>query len=1281
MKISHLNKNNVHSTEIDEKQWNDNDIDELCRKWSNKATNSSSSSSSYNNQLNTTNLQGPKLNQLEFEPIIPATSNIIKQKENYQQHINNRNLNSLDNDNQYTHIQVSNLHKCSYINDQYYNVNDILFSTEKTKAINSILKQKLLKWMACLGMKCQMNAGVEGSSGNKIIINYENEWQNGIVLCELLGSILRLNKESVKEVKTVSSINKSLKGISRLVLNGTEMSIKSKAQVIRNFNLALTFIKTIPGLQDLTFLTSEILNGDIDVWNVIHEVYKVCGHKFEMIHNKSINNKSINNNSNNNYNKFRNDSNESNNNSNIQNLNKNHANEDALVDHKRNVHVSFSCDTEFNKYQNQLRNSIEIDRKNIHKNEHDKEKKKDNSSSSASSSPSSSESSSSPRKSRSTYPSSGIPPPCSPSPNTSHRKSRSTSPRSRKYRTSSSPKPRRRRSSTSPALSRKSRSLSPFTKEQQKPPFPLPEKRPSHYRGNRKVQAEMLDWRPPKLYSLDKATISKLSYPPITQQQQATSRAWLLTLGLSILDGEGGYYHSKTSDHLIQSMLAPPLPLTDDKLRNGELLCDLFTILESKTSDHVHLPLLIIRNPKSLTDSVKNIERALWLFKLRRCPPIPVGYLSQPQQILRGNKHILWGLLWELYQAYPASNINIQANLQGNNFGNNFASGDDWFSNNVNKDPASKPNNIFTTSLPRQNHVKFNNMTVKRGLNILKKNNKADLHRVPESSWWFHLPYSSHQRRLLDVSLIRWLQCSHILDHIINGLSIPTTLLELEGPVRDGSLFCMITESLIGLSIQTWNKRPLTYIQCIENVKKATASLRNYTSMSGRYLHNGVEEEIVRGNWDCVLGLLEDIHRCCNKCSPRHSIPTKEEWEHEGKQGPYTGTYNSTLSMGNSTVNHPEVRLDHNAKDYLTKNSSSLLNSQLYGSIPFSTDSLESSLQPPKEDNINEVPLDDAVNINKASNGNDWINNNGDEVRTFAEDIFPRVPVVNPLLASSMLLSQERVLKKELSPSKIPRYIDGNIPGEQYLWAQELSPPTNINSRSYRNEELKYSNSKKDNNATHDESVSLPGSSYGDESSDISYDSINNISNENTTNNNNKEINQSINKSIIKKSSVSFPSSPSRTISEIKTSSQRCVADLVKSKRFADFDVVINWLISINLISSSVLDLTVNEDEILSTNTCSFDIFGDFTILICKLMQFLERSAIIIPGFVSKPKNSAQRLNNLRIALELIATSNKRIPMSVLTCETLLFENNFYSIVKLLMALRKGYGYHLNKRY
>ena len=36
---------------------------------------------------------------------------------------------------------------------------------------------------------------------------------------------------------------------------------------------------------------------------------------------------------------------------------------------------------------------------------------------------------------------------------------------------------------------------------------------------------------------------------------------------------------------------------------------------------------------------------ALWLLRLRRCPPLPLKFLVQPEEILKGTKNILWGLL------------------------------------------------------------------------------------------------------------------------------------------------------------------------------------------------------------------------------------------------------------------------------------------------------------------------------------------------------------------------------------------------------------------------------------------------------------------------------------------------------------------------------------------------------------------------------------------------------------------------------------------------------------
>ena len=43
--------------------------------------------------------------------------------------------------------------------------------------------------------------------------------------------------------------------------------------------------------------------------------------------------------------------------------------------------------------------------------------------------------------------------------------------------------------------------------------------------------------------------------------------------------------------------------------------------------------------------------------------------------------------------------------------------------------------------------------------------------------------------------------------------------------------------------------------------------------MSQRFLYDGVDEDVVRGHWDAVLGLLEDMHRLCDRQPPITSPP------------------------------------------------------------------------------------------------------------------------------------------------------------------------------------------------------------------------------------------------------------------------------------------------------------------------------------------------------------------------------------------------------------------------
>ena len=80
-------------------------------------------------------------------------------------------------------------------------------------------------------------------------------------------------------------------------------------------------------------------------------------------------------------------------------------------------------------------------------------------------------------------------------------------------------------------------------------------------------------------------------------------------------------------------------------------------VLEPNAARHLQLDQLINKSvpaPKSITVAKHNVDRALFLFRIRRCPPIPLVYLQHSAFILKGKKNALWGLLWEIKQAYPA---------------------------------------------------------------------------------------------------------------------------------------------------------------------------------------------------------------------------------------------------------------------------------------------------------------------------------------------------------------------------------------------------------------------------------------------------------------------------------------------------------------------------------------------------------------------------------------------------------------------------------------------------
>jgi hypothetical protein len=349
---------------------------------------------------------------------------------------------------------------------------------------------------------------------------------------------------------------------------------------------------------------------------------------------------------------------------------------------------------------------------------------------------------------------------------------------------------------------------------------------PQSHRGaipKNKIRREPT-WYPPTLSSQENNIIAEELHhlPHITPQQQQTIKDWLYSLGFSVHQHEGGGCFSSTtaSTHPLTSN-GLPLELKDDRLRNGELLCDLVCLLEPNASKHSQLQQLIYRHPISLTHVMSNLERALWLLRIRKCPPIPMVFLTHPQLIMEGHREVIWGLLNEMRRAYPL------------------------------------PSNLLTTHASPS--ISLNSqLPLATGVPPLAPNATGGVGARQTT-----LPYTLQDRKLLDQSLVLWLINEGILSGIMEGLlstNLPS-ITTLEGPLRDGTLLCLLINKLFGNPIKGYHKSSKTYATSISNVIKCLNVLRLQRQVSRRFLYEGVEHEIVRGEWSVLLGLLEDMHK------------------------------------------------------------------------------------------------------------------------------------------------------------------------------------------------------------------------------------------------------------------------------------------------------------------------------------------------------------------------------------------------------------------------------------
>jgi len=335
-------------------------------------------------------------------------------------------------------------------------------------------------------------------------------------------------------------------------------------------------------------------------------------------------------------------------------------------------------------------------------------------------------------------------------------------------------------------------------------------------------------WRPPKLSAVE-ATAAKTAYvPTISKSQQVTVRQWLSSLHIHLVDGEGGFVlgavHAMDAQAVKAMRSVPTIPLAEDRMRNGDLYGQLLCVLEPDLAIHANIPRLLLGfgGVATIELCLQNLERVCWLIRLRMCPPIPLVYLCQPREFLSGNRDLMWGLAWEMMQLYSTPG--------GEGGSNPYPS------------RASLDFSIGNAPIPRT-----------------------------ESQL---LPYSPSSRRQLDLSILNWLDECGLLREIGGDLCRPSTLLSLESYLRDGTLLCLLVErrflsGTLSLSSRVhsqwhWHRHPTTRNQCLLNMRSSLSVLRSCRHMSSRFLYSGVEDCILGGRWDCILGLLEDMHRCAD---------------------------------------------------------------------------------------------------------------------------------------------------------------------------------------------------------------------------------------------------------------------------------------------------------------------------------------------------------------------------------------------------------------------------------
>lgn len=126
------------------------------------------------------------------------------------------------------------------------------------------------------------------------------------------------------------------------------------------------------------------------------------------------------------------------------------------------------------------------------------------------------------------------------------------------------------------------------------------------------------------------------------------------------------------------------------------------------------------------------------------------------------------------------------------------------------------------------------------------------------------LPYTSAELIALEASLLNWIYgCGAFR----NYKQPPTSLIEIEEDLRNGTIYCRLVQFIFNMKISGVFNDPKTESTKICNLRKAFEVLKKEKSMSQKYTWS--EREIVKGDREQMFGLLEDMHILFDGFPPR----------------------------------------------------------------------------------------------------------------------------------------------------------------------------------------------------------------------------------------------------------------------------------------------------------------------------------------------------------------------------------------------------------------------------